>query len=162
MKLYLVRHAIAEEREVFAETLLDDSLRPLTRLGRKKFNKMASHFHQKTKQLDLIISSPYTRAQQTADILKNNFPHSRLLTDKRLTPQTEMKATLEILKECNEPSMALVGHEPHLSHFIAFLLTGKSLSFIDLKRGSITCLEFDSTPAAGKAQLNWYLTPGMI
>ena len=41
MELYLVRHAIAEDREDFAKKNQDDSLRPLTVKGRKRMQKVA-------------------------------------------------------------------------------------------------------------------------
>jgi broad specificity phosphatase PhoE len=65
MKLYLVRHAIAEDSAGYE----DDSLRPLTEKGRERMKRIAAALMEIGVQPDLIVSSPYLRASQTASIL---------------------------------------------------------------------------------------------
>src|SRR5215216_3073244 len=71
MNLYIVRHAIAVERG--APSSDDDSQRPLTDAGRKKMKKIVKGVRQFKIELDVILSSPYVRARDTAMILANEF-----------------------------------------------------------------------------------------
>ena len=69
MNVLVIRHAIAEDRDVFARTEKDDDERPLTDEGRKKMARGAQGLHTLVPKLDLIASSPLVRAQQTAAIV---------------------------------------------------------------------------------------------
>jgi phosphohistidine phosphatase len=51
-----------------------------------------------------------------------------------------------------------VGHEPHLGLLIGYLLTGKSTSFVDLKKGGAALVELNDTPKPGGGTLQWLLT----
>ena len=162
MRLYIIRHAIAEDREEFALSGQEDSLRPLTSKGQKKFEKISEFLFNKINHIDLVISSPYKRAFQTAEILRNSFAKSEFHLDERLVPYAKMSDSLKMISDLNVPQIAVVGHEPHLSSFISYLVTGHDHSFMDLKKGSVTCLEFFHKPNAGQGVIKWYITPGII
>ncbi len=66
MNLYIVRHAIAVD-EGTAD--FEDSQRPLTDKGRRKMRQIAKGLRALGVEFDLILSSPYLRAQETAEIL---------------------------------------------------------------------------------------------
>ena len=66
MKLLLVRHAIAEEREEFERTGEPDDQRPLTSEGRKKMKRAAAGLGELVNKVDILATSPLARAQQTA------------------------------------------------------------------------------------------------
>ena len=67
MNLYIIRHAIA----VDAGTAdFEDSQRPLTDKGRKKMRQIAKGLRSLGVEFDLILSSPYLRTQETAEILE--------------------------------------------------------------------------------------------
>lgn len=71
MKLYILRHAIAGDRD---ENLYpDDSLRHLTEKGEKKMVKIAEHLKNMDVQLDVILTSPYVRTFETAKIVAKTF-----------------------------------------------------------------------------------------
>jgi phosphohistidine phosphatase len=57
---------------------------------------------------------------------------------------------------------AVVGHEPHLSHFVCWLLTGRNGQFVELKKGGACLLELEQERAAAKAKLLWFLTPKQL
>ena len=65
MNLYLMRHAIAAEPDENTE----DNLRSLTEKGRKKLGKIAHNLEKLELEFDNIITSPYLRARQTADVV---------------------------------------------------------------------------------------------
>ena len=69
MHLLVLRHAVAEEREDFARTGRDDRLRPLTDEGRKKMKQGARGLRSLVPGIDLLATSPLTRAAQTGAIL---------------------------------------------------------------------------------------------
>ena len=67
MKIYLIRHSNAIDPGTPGYE--DDSLRPLTEKGHDKMKTIASALKELDVQPDLIVSSPYIRARQTAEIL---------------------------------------------------------------------------------------------
>src|SRR5262249_31041428 len=73
MKLLLIRHAIAEEREDFARTGKDDRLRPLTDEGRKRMKQAARGLLETLPEIDLLATSPLTRAAQTGAIVDSVY-----------------------------------------------------------------------------------------
>src|SRR5436190_1246413 len=71
MQLLIVRHGIAEERETWAPR--NDDLRPLTEEGKKKMKEAAKGLHALVPKLEVLASSPLTRAVQTATILAKEY-----------------------------------------------------------------------------------------
>ncbi len=71
MDLYILRHAIAEERN--GSTPGGDSRRRLTAEGAKKMRRIAKGMKAMKLSFDLILSSPFVRAKQTADIVAEVF-----------------------------------------------------------------------------------------
>ncbi|HEY2827752.1 MAG TPA: histidine phosphatase family protein, partial [Pirellulales bacterium] len=74
MLLYIVRHAVAEERD---ETRWpDDSERPLTEEGVKRFGKLLKRLSDIRFAPEVIASSPLVRCRQTAELIAKHFPSS--------------------------------------------------------------------------------------
>src|SRR5512134_3543141 len=71
MNLYFIRHAIAVEAGT--PEYENDSLRPLTGKGKKKMQKIARGLKELGAEIDLILTSPYVRAAETAKILRKTF-----------------------------------------------------------------------------------------
>ena len=69
MKLLVVRHGAAMEREDFASTGESDDLRPLTEEGKAEMKLIASSLSDDVEKLDVLATSPLVRARQTADII---------------------------------------------------------------------------------------------
>ncbi len=135
MELYVVRHAIAEDGE------LDDA-RALTEKGKKRFEKMVELLGRLDVRFDRLVHSPKRRAVETAELLAGlvdgDLEVSELLTE------APSKALLGLLHGAR---VAIVGHEPHLSALVAWLLTGASAgAVIELKKGAIARLEGDPVP----------------
>ena len=70
MDLYLLRHAIAVDRDT---PNIDDSERPLTVDGRKKMERVAEAMRALDLEFNWILTSPYLRALQTAEIVADTF-----------------------------------------------------------------------------------------
>src|SRR6185295_647822 len=124
MKLLLLRHAIAEEREDFARTGKDDRLRPLTDEGRKKMKQAARGLKGLVPEIDLLATSPLTRAAQTGAIVDSVYGGLKEVEIDALAPETTPDAFLRWLRQRKEEVVAAVGHEPSISLILSWLLTG--------------------------------------
>ncbi len=161
MDLYIVRHAIAVERGTPGYD--DDSQRPLTDDGRKKMKKIVKGLRQLDVDLGLILTSPYIRARDTAEILANGFKvKDKMFFTDNLTPEANFDKLIDEIIEKNVDSLALVGHEPMLSSFVGFLMTGNSASTIALKKGGVCLLRADDLHQERRALLQWLLTPAIM
>ncbi len=163
MKLLVIRHAIAEDRDTWARTGEDDTLRPLTVAGRKKMRAVARGLARVGPTPDLLATSPLTRAVETADILDRAYGGVDTMVLEQLTPERHPADLLGWLRTCaTDSTIGVVGHEPHLSDLLSWLLTGREGSFIQLKKGGACLLAFQGNARAGSAMLRWALTPAQL
>ena len=124
MKLLLLRHAIAEEQEDFARTGKDDRLRPLTDEGRKKMKQGAKGLRKVLPEIDLLATSPLTRAAQTAAIVDSVYGGLSEVEIAELSPEATPTDFLRWLRKQKAETLVAVGHEPSISLFLSWLLTG--------------------------------------
>ena len=164
VELLLVRHAIAFARD--PDQWPDDGERPLSPEGEARCRKAARGLKSVQPAVELVLSSPYARAWQTAEILAEEAgwpspePCPELEAERR--PSDAMRV-LRAPSNRDRGSLALVGHEPNLSELASFLLTGaQSRLLIEMKKGGVACLAFDEAPAASKGLLRWVATPKML
>jgi phosphohistidine phosphatase len=96
---------------------------------------------------DLILSSPYLRAKQTAEIVAQvlSMPESVMLAE-TLTPEGNPRQLIEALRSDHRDrqDVLLVGHEPYLSRLISTLLTGGPNLSVVMKRGGLCALDVDT------------------
>jgi len=160
MNLYLLRHGIAVDPSVpdFAK----DAERPLTPKGRRRLLQIAKAMAALKISFDVIFSSPYVRAAQTAEIVAKSLKQRKQLkfTDD-LTPGGNPKLLIQILNDLRPKpkNVLLVGHEPYLSKLIALLTAGNTSMEIDLRKGSLCKLETESLRYARCATLVSLLAP---
>ena len=163
MRILIVRHGIAEDQEAFAKTGQEDALRPLTKQGRQKMRKAAAGLKRLVGSVDVIATSPFVRAVQTGEILARGFDGARTLQVAALSPRKPPAALLEWVNAHGpQATIALVGHEPHLSTFLCWLLTGLQESFVVFKKGGAALLDAANPVAAGRAKLLWMLKPSQL
>lgn len=163
MNLYILRHAIAEERD--ESTYPDDSLRPLTAKGRKKMVKIAEGLKDMGIQIDLILASPYVRAHDTAKIvvIAFNLKKKQLMLSDHLTSSGFAKDLIaEINKMVPVEHLMLVGHEPYLSDLIAMLVAGEPSMSVTMKKGGLCRLSIENLVYDKCATLEWLLTPAQL
>ncbi|MGE3974659.1 MAG: phosphohistidine phosphatase SixA [Bdellovibrionales bacterium] len=163
MKLVVVRHAKAEERSDFSRISDDDNLRPLTKEGRDKMVKISRGLRHLVSQVDHLYSSTLVRAVQTAEIISAEYGGMQFGQVEHLVPGFSRDETMKWLKnfEGNQTVM-VVGHEPDLSEFISWMLSGNSSPFVAMKKGGACCVEFMSFIRARQAQLLWYMEPSAL
>lgn len=164
MQLILVRHGLAQDREEFAQrTNLEDSFRPLTLKGRKKMMRISRELKSWLGEVDLIVASPYARAKQTAEVLLEEFGQRKIREASELVPHSPPNMFLQWLKAHGKTykKIIAVGHEPQMSAFASYLMTGSSEPILMLKKSGVACLQLSSWTdlLPGEAELIWLLQP---
>ena len=165
MELYLVRHAIAEERD--ARRWPDDRDRPLSDRGRARFERAARGLGHAAPDIDRVLSSPATRAWQTAEMLSGGAGWPAPEAEESLSPAVTAAQALRAIAartlaggEVPE-RIAIVGHEPTLSA-LAALLTGGPGWAIDWRKGGAARIDTAGHPAPGSGVLLWFLPPRLL
>lgn len=155
MQLWLVRHAVAAERDEFAGP---DTERPLTNKGRRRFREFCNWLADQTAMPGRIVSSPLVRAAETAAILAKaaELKKSTVAFTDILAPGLDTTALLQFLGDDAQDCTALVGHEPDMSQCLTELLGGGQFAF---GKGFIAAVEFASAPALGAGRLRWFAGP---
>ncbi len=159
MEIYILRHGIAVDRGT--PGYKKDSDRPLTKEGEQKMHQIAEAMLGMGLKFDVILSSPYARAAQTAQIVAKELDEEVTFTE-GMIPEGN---ALELIAEINDEKpqrLLLVGHEPHLSRLISVLVNGNSDAAIELKKGGLCKLTSDKLTFGQCATLNWLLTPKQL
>ena len=159
MKLVIIRHGPAGDREEWEAGGHDDRLRPLTPEGRKEMQRVVTGLARVAPTIDLLATSSLARAAETAEIVAQAYD-SKAVVLGALAPDRDPEEVVRWLeKQPPDHTVGLVGHEPHLSTLVGYLLTGTRASFIDLKKGGACMLDLPGAPQPGKGNLKWLLTP---
>ncbi len=165
MKLLIVRHAPAGDREQWSRTGRPDSARPLTVDGAKLMRRAARGLKRLGIKPSLVVSSPLARAEQTARILLDEIGlKAPLRRVRELEPEADPDRLVSWLRGRKERLIAVVGHEPALSGLASLLLTGEqgAPARLRLKKGQACVLGFEARPVPGAAELLWSLTPRQL
>ncbi len=151
MKVIAIRHAEAVERN---GTIVDEG-RYLTPEGRFLFRKTCKTLLSEGIDPNLILTSPWLRAAQTADILAERIDYvGSLLPVPELAPGFDLNALQQLLTAYYPvKELVLVGHEPDLSALLKQLLPlpdGFSLA-----KGSALKFCVDPKEIAAGAEFKW-------
>lgn len=158
MKVLIIRHGPAGDSAAREAKGRDDRLRPLTAEGKKQMRKAAAGLAALAPNLQVLATSPLTRAFQTAEIVAEEYG-CEIVPLEALEPDHGPEDAVGWLRKQQSETVGLVGHEPHLSTLAGYLLTGKPVSFLDLKKGGACMLEVTEPPKPGVGALQWLLTP---
>lgn len=163
MYLVVIRHAIAVEREEYAVTGRPDSDRPLTDAGRRRMRKNARGLQRIAPHPDLIATSPWLRAAETARVVAETLGVERMETVDVMLPDRHPRELAAWLNERRGVEVvAVVGHEPHLGGLVTWLLGGGEGSRVEFKKGGACLLRLDGPVDAGTALLQWHVTPSQL
>ena len=160
MNIYILRHGIAVDPA--AHGFAKDADRPLTTEGERKLWQITEAMEALDLTFDLILSSPYLRARQTAEIVAEGLKaRKRLELSDSLTPGGSTKKLVEYLNRLQPPpeNVLLVGHEPYLSGLISLLVSGEATLAVVMKKGGVCKLSTGSLKHGRCAALEWLLTP---
>jgi len=163
MNLYFMRHGIAVDR-ADSGAGSGDRERQLTPKGIKRMNKAATGLVTLSLSFDRILTSPFERARQTAQIVAQTLRlEDRLEEFEQLCPAQSVQDLLSGLAAYSgEKEILLVGHEPQLSSTISVLLSKTAGAVIRLKKGGLCCLQVDALPPQESAVLRWAVTPKQL
>jgi len=141
-----------------------DDDRPLTPEGIHKFRIAARGLKALGLKPGRILSSPLIRARQTAEILRDAVaPDLELEIEPHLEPSGDFEATAKALRPFAEETVAVVGHEPHVSGFTAYLLAGgHSHASLLFKKGAAALVQFPGQVQPGAGTLEWLMQPGAL
>jgi phosphohistidine phosphatase len=159
MILYLVRHGIAVDPNDPKSP--PEPERPLTAKGVQKTRSAALGLRAIGIKLDVLITSPYVRAAQTAEIFAETlgFPPTKIRVNEALKPAGNPAEIVKEVTRLRAKEVMCFGHAPQLDLMIAHLL-GTRGSVTELKKAGVAC--FEHAAAHGKWELRWILTPKML
>jgi phosphohistidine phosphatase len=151
---YFLRHGIAERNDASG-----DFARKLTGEGRAALQRLAQ---VASFQPSVILSSPYVRAVETAELLAHESGwRTPVLTSDALTPNSSAEGMWAEIRVHQEDSILVVAHEPLLSSSISWML-GSTRAMVRMLPGTLAALSVESRGAAPVAELLWMITPSML
>jgi len=156
LEVYLLRHGIAEEGLSGGS----DSMRALVPEGRRKLRDVLKVAKAARVKPGLIVSSPYRRARQSAEIAADVLGYTKqIIESETLLPSGSPAAVWdEIRAHRDEESILLVGHEPLFSQTTAHLLASPAMQ-VEFKKGALLRIDFDQFPPSPRGWLRWMLPP---
>jgi phosphohistidine phosphatase len=155
MEIYILRHGIAEE----AHGGMKDADRALTPEGAKKLQSVLRRARAVDVRPSIIVTSPYRRAKETAQVAVEILSGATLVESRALTPESSPEAVWDAIRaHKGEPQLMLVGHEPLLSAVYAYLLGSPAVQ-IDVKKGSLGRVDVDRFGAQPRGVLRWLIYP---
>ncbi len=161
MDIYIVRHGIAIDRE--DPKCPPDPERYLTEEGIEKTKRVAAAVAALGASPDLLLSSPYVRAMQTAEIFASALDYSKqkIRQTDLLLPGTEPSLLFrELAKDKHTSTLFVFGHAPQLDDIIAAAL-GSKHHITSLKKAGVALIELKRvSPPNG--QLVWLAPPKVL
>lgn len=151
MKLWVLRHGQAEPEAA------TDAKRPLTEVGRQEVLGMAQRLQQAP--LDVILASPYVRAQQTAELVREQLKlRHGIVTVDWATPEDDPLAVLGHIAERAEGNILLVSHQPLVGQLLSLAVEGHRQGHYPMPTAGLACLDM-AMPVAGTAVLQELSNP---
>jgi len=159
MLLYLVRHGVAIDRSDPKSP--PEAERPLTAKGVQKTRAAALGLSFLGAKPDVLITSPYVRAVQTAEIFAEalGFPPEKVRVSEALRPAENPAEIVKEVLKVRAKEVACFGHAPHVDSVVAYG-SGARSAFTELKKAGVACLEY--TPARSRWDLRWLVTARIL
>jgi len=141
LKLWLLRHGQAEALAA------SDSQRALTESGRDEVRRSAMQLLNDPPQVVLV--SPYLRAQQTATLVLDVIGAVAQRTVPWLTPDSDPRQVLNELDRYAQSGILLVAHQPLLGDLGGLLVHGHRQQPLPLRTASLVELQGEHVLAGG-------------
>ncbi len=156
LEVYLLRHGIAEEGRPGSR----DADRALTPEGKRRLRETLNVARSAGASPQLLLSSPYRRAVETARIAAEVFGFKgQIIESAAFTPGSDTRAAWEEIRlYAGTGSLLVASHEPLTGLLIGFLCGTPNL-IVDVKKGSLTRVDLDHVGAQPRGVLKWMLTP---
>ncbi len=160
-ELYFIRHGLAGEHGTYE----NDGDRPLTPEGIRKTKQIAKRLSELSLQFELILTSPYVRAFQTAEILRSVGLSQQMETSDDLLPEGDFEAWFswfEGWQSVGQKALAIVGHEPDLGEWAERLIWGEVRNRLKLKKAGIIGINVPLDDPIGNSELFWLVPPKVL
>ena len=137
MQLLFLRHGPAESKDGW---IGDEEGRPLTAQGKLLVRDVACSLTRLKTRPELVLTSPYVRARQTAEIVGECLgAPDKVVIDKRLAPGFGVKQLEKVVRDYSDVSvLMLVGHDPDFSELVRTVTGGGRLS---VRKGGLAHVE---------------------
>ncbi len=161
MDLYVIRHADAVA--VGERNITQDEDRPLSETGEVQAKAVGSALDAMGVHPGMIVTSPLVRARQTADGILRQMTreHPAVQETKEIAPGFKPKKLARYLRDLKADAVALVGHQPDLGEWMAWLI-GSKKAHIDLAKAGIALIHCPEGPRKGAGTLVWLVTPDWL
>jgi len=157
MRLLIVRHAIAEDRTAG----MSDAERALTPEGIERFEEAAAGLARLVDRPDALLTSPLTRARQTADIAARAWGGVEPKSTAVLAGGTFAELAKIVDAYPDDATVVLVGHEPQVSDLLAHLVGSRDGDRFAFKKGGVALVELGDGLEDGGLLL-WCLPPKVL
>ena len=156
MQVYLLRHAAAED----GPPGMKDADRALTQEGREKLKRVLKRAKIAGVEPGLILSSPYRRALETAEMAAEAFGYRRkIVPTETLVPHASpYDVWQQVRSRREEASILLASHEPLMSATVALFLANPAM-LIDMKKSALVRVDLERFGPEPHGILKWMLTP---
>ena len=149
MDIWLLRHAVAEE----VSSTGKDADRALTADGLRRAERVARGLAALEPSIDLVMTSPYRRARQTAEPVARALGCAKNLREARaLEPGRDPREILEEVRAEDAAGVLLVGHEPHLGVLLG-ILVAEGRAALPLKKAAVAWVALEEGSGTLKALL---------
>lgn len=135
MRLYILRHGEAEPRAA------SDAERGLTARGRAEIASIAEQLAARGERVELVLSSPYRRARETAAIVCQRLGLAEARLEACLTPDEPVWPALQLCRLEGECHVLLASHMPFVGRLLLELAPG--LGSVGFATGSLAIVDLD-------------------
>lgn len=150
MNLYIVRHAHAENGA-------PDPERRLSQRGREYMKEQIPKWKRSISNVDLILSSPYKRALETAEYIHKGFDvKHELIIDQSLQPIMNIPDLIITLSSFSVKNILVVGHMPDVAELTSLLISSNNIELL-FTPGTIAALEFKENISLYRGKLRFIL-----
>ena len=155
-EIYILRHGHAQN----PESGLSDFDRALTDEGIEKINRLSLFFNNLDTKLELVLSSPYVRAKQTAEIFVSNLDPKSVLkvVDFLGCGASSKEISRGLMEYSSSKNILIVGHCPDLEVFLGKLIGAERVT---LKKGALAKVNFENNIEMS-GDLEWLVTPKLV
>jgi phosphohistidine phosphatase SixA len=155
-QLCLLRHAHAGDPMKWTGS---DDLRPLTEKGRLQSERLGLFLAVTGSGPDAILSSPLTRAVETARLVAAPFGLRVDVVDELGGP-LDLDVLERLLRSAGDPRRPLlVGHDPDFSMLAAEMA---GVSDLPMRKATLVRIDVMRPLQAGQGVLRWLLTPDLL
>ena len=153
MEIYLLRHGAADRNA-------PDADRRLTDQGIAEVTEVITQARQAGSKPSLILSSPYTRALETAKLTARLLGYQQeILTATALTPEsTPQEAWEELRLYSDQPSILAVTHEPLVTAVASWMLNSARTQ-IEFKTATLARIDIETMTAKPRGVRRWTIVP---